>query len=274
MSERGISDLVGFTLMFSIIIMSVAIVTTAGVTQLSELSEREGINSAERGMEAFAGSADDLLRHGDFVRGATLSPSGGLVWLNDTSLGVRVVDNGTGNVPPGGFDQTGPDAIEVNATEHRFSRNPEDVSVVYESGTVLRSDGGGAIARPQWECSDDTAVLTAVKLRPGEGLSIGSGFGSGTGDLEPTAGDEVIRGDIESTDSGVRFQLARTKTEVYTENGGSFDLEVNPEGTATPAQWQFFFEQSDQWLSPSGDFYRCPDVSTVVVRVVSVDVST
>lgn len=268
MNDRAISDLVGFTLMFSIIIMSVAIVSTAGITQLSELSERESINSAERGMEAFAGSADDLVRQGDIVRGATLAPSGGLVWFNGSTELKVTVDR------PSPTLSTAHD-ISLNATEHRFSRNPEDVSVVYEGGAVMRSDGGGAIVRPQWRCADDRAVLTAVKLVPGDGLADGSGFGSGTSDVSPTSGDEIIRGDIESTDSGVQFQMRRTNTEVetYSDDDGRLTVTIDPADTANPAQWRFYFDRSDQWTDVGSGDFACQDVGHAVVRTVTVELS-
>lgn len=275
MTDRGISDLVGFVLMFGIIIMSVAIVTTAGLGQLSELSEREGINSAERGMEAFAGSVDDLTRHGDLFRQALLSPSGGLVWLNQSSMGLEVYNSTQSD--PLVLDKTGAaNSVGVNALEHRFSRNPEDVSVSYESGSVFRSDGGGAIVRPQWKCGDETAFVTAVRLAPGGDLSLGSGFGSDTGDVSPTSGDEMLSGDIESTDEAVRFQLTRTNTETHTfenENGNSLTVRVNADETATPEQWQFYFERADGWSSTGSGWYDCENKQRVVVRIVTVELT-
>jgi len=266
-TDRAVSDVVGFTLMFSIIILSVAIVSTAGLTQLSELSERESINSGERAMEAFAGSVDDLSRQGDLVREATLSPGGGTIWLNgDAELGIEVTDGAVTHL-----DQT----YAINALEHRYDRNPEDVTISYEGGGVFRSDGAAALVRPQWRCTSDRAVLTVVKFAGTSSFSVGDGYGSDSGDPLPPGGEGVPSGTIESTDRGVRFQLTRVDADTYaivdeTAPSGTLDVSVDYANAANPEQWEFFLDRSQGWT----DTGECADVEMAVVRVVTVEIAT
>lgn len=263
--SRAVSDLIGFSLMFSIIILGVALVSTAGFAQLSEISNHERVSAGERGMEAFAANLDDVARQGDLARSVQLSPSGGLIWFRDSALHVVV---GTG--PPVTYD--------VNSLEHRFSNESGFVSVNYESGSVMRSDGGLAIVNPRMRCdtAQNTAVVTLVTLLEGDGMAIGNGFGSGTGVPRPPSFDGAPGdGAVASTERAVRFDMAHheTRVENRTIDGSQRDVEIQVQDTANPAQWGFAFERAAGWEEDSSDTYVCEDAETIIVREVQVRLS-
>lgn len=267
MNRRGISDLIGFSLMFSIIIIGVALVSTAGFAQLSELSQQEQIGAAERGMEAFAANLDAIARQGDPARSIQLAPSGGLLWFNESRVTIDV----------------GGDTLEydVNSLEHRFSRGNEFASVNYDTGAVTRSDGGLPTVYPRWRCDDNadpgSAVVTLVTLTAGDGLSLGSGFGSGTGFPNPPRADEIPQGgDLVSTERTVTFEVTHQDTTVEYRNVDQTDeetVEIDVSGTANPLPWTFGLDRADGW-GQSGDYsYTCDGVETVIIRNVTVELS-
>lgn len=264
-SDRGVSDLVGFVLMFSVIIASVAIIGTAGITQLSDLSERESIDSSVSSMSKFASTVGALNRQGDLYRTAALSPGGGTIWVND-SVSIRVA------VPSASVDET----IDVDALEHRFGSAAGDPSVVYEAGAVFRTDGALARYRPTMRCRpNDRAVVSLVNLSATDSISQ-SGGASGPGALQPGEFPDDVT--IITTESSIELTARLRDTEVVykARNGGPADLTIDVGETIDPEQWQFHFEGSG-WtrLNPASNphEYTCEDVQTVLVRTVDVELS-
>lgn len=263
--RRGVSDLIGFTLMFSVIIIGVALVATAGFGQLSEISDQEKISAAERGMEAFAADLDDISRQGDLGRSIQLAPSGGLIWYRPSTISVTA----------GGTTRD----YDVNSLEHRFSREDGFVSVNYETGAVTRSNGGLPIVSPRMRCtpSQNSATITLLNLTGDRGLSLGTGYGSGTGVPNPPAGDE-IPGETElvSTERTVTFQATHNETSVEyrTVDGPSGPITIDVSNTANPDQWGFAFEEARGWTATgTPSEFECQNVETAVVRVVDVSVT-
>lgn len=279
--KRAVSDVIGFSLMFSVIILGVALVSTAGFGQLAEISDQERVGAGERGMEAFAGNLDDVARQGDLARSVDLAPSGGLIWYRNSAIEINVSDSTESVLHD--------DTYDVNSLEHRFSRPEGFVSVNYESGAVMRSDGGGAITNPRMRCDQDrsTAVLTLVSLRGSDSLSLGDGFGSGTGvprppDLEGVPGD----GSVVSTERTVRFGASHEETRMGYSNFDDTTSEtvvIDVSNSANPETWSHALYRASGWEPADPDDYEdpntveneweCESVETIVVREVLVTLS-
>jgi len=256
--ERGISDLVAFVLMFAIIIAGVGVVSLGAFDNLAEFSDREQIESGERGLSAAAAALDNLHRQNDTRRTFSLALGGGSVYLNESRIRLAVTGSS-------GFDET----YLVNATEHRFDRSPEDVTVAYEGGAVFRSPGFGARYGPSIECSDDTAIVSLVRLEA-DNFAISKGYDS-TVTLNPRGlpGESPVA-DLDETLLFSAEIVDQNRT--YRTFPGTEDLRVDVTGSAVPEQWGDYFEGAG-WSSPSAGVYECGDVDTVLVRISTVELS-
>lgn len=156
MSERGVSDLIGFVLVFSMVTTTVGVVYVAGVGGLEDARNAEQLNNVERAFDVLADNVEDLHRDNAPNRAtefrlyeATLeldAPTDiSVEWLNDPSS------------PPAEF---GADVAPLVYTP----QSEPSSSVVYASGAVIREDRSGAVIvhEPPFAFEDNGGVRTAV----------------------------------------------------------------------------------------------------------------
>lgn len=255
--ERGLSDVIAFTLMFAIIILAVAAVATVGVDQLTELRDREQINSAERAMEGFAATVDDIHRHGDPFRVVELSLGNGGIWVQEATISVSA--SGTS------VD------IPVNSLRHRLDGNAGTVTLSYEAGGVFRSDGASPSYEPRVACdpSTGTAVISVVNLTTDDSIDIAGGSSS-----RPFIDPLEVPGDAPArdTEQSVRFRASSLSTwsrSLSTTSGVS----INVSETASPEQWAAYLESAESWTSAGDRKFTCTAANKVLVRNTTIRLS-
>jgi len=267
--DRGVSDLVAFILMFAIIITGVGIVSLGAFDNLTEFSDREQIDSGERGMAATAAAIDDIHRQGDTRRTFSLALGGGSVFLNETYASLSISDG----APNSDQFNSRFDDVAINATEHRFDRNPEDITVLYEGGGVFRSPGYGARYEPSITCGDGVAIVSLVSLEA-RNFAISRGYSSDTV-LNPRGlpGESPVA-DLDETLLFSANLADQTRT-YRTFNSADPDLKVNFTASSKPEQWKNYFEQSDNdWVAGSETGVgTCENLDTVLVRISTVELS-
>lgn len=248
-SHRGISDVIAFTLMFTIIIASAGVVSTVGFDQLFELRDDEQINSAERAMEGFASTVGDIQRNADPYRTVAFSLTDGGIWFNESAeLAVNV----------GGNTWTSSGSLQ-----HFLS---DDVTVTYEAGGVFRSDGIETYEpRLSYSPSTETLVISLVNLTTENPFYVAaSGGGSILGDLELPQ-DAPVR-DVEQT---LRLQVEHVNSTVTFASSGPVTLDVAE--TAGPMEWTRYLSSADNWTANGGGVFEfTPSVDTVLVRVTTI----
>lgn len=136
--ERGVSDLIGFILVFSLIVSVVAIVSVSGLDALQDTREAEQSKNAERAMEVLADNMADIYERGAPSRATEISLSDSQLYADD-SVEIRIR-----NTNPA-LDET----FEVRPLVHRSADGTE---LVYVMGAVFRVDanGGGVVLR-DWD---------------------------------------------------------------------------------------------------------------------------
>lgn len=259
--NRGVSDVIAFTLMFTIIVASVAAVSTVGVDQLLEFRDREQINSAERAMEGFATSVDDIQRNGDPIRSVELTLDKGGVWVNDSTLRMK-------------YDGSWED-ISVGALQHYLSGNGAEVTITYEAGGVFRSDGL-ATYEPQLRCnpSSETAIVSVVNLTTDDSIHRAAGGGTRNLDNPLEIPGTVLAEDIEQSLSLTVEKVPSQSTVLTTTADGPVVLDVSQ--TAAPKQWGKYLEYKDGWSKVAGmdrQFKCSGSIATVLVRNTTVRIS-
>jgi hypothetical protein len=98
---RAVSEVVGFALVFSLVVAVVAIVSLNGISTLQEARNAEQTNNAERAFEVLADNMKDLHTNGAPSRATEISPPQGsglymgartTIWINDTSAPTLLPD--------------------------------------------------------------------------------------------------------------------------------------------------------------------------------------
>lgn len=228
-TERGVSDMIAFVIIFSLIITSVGITYTFGFSTLSDYQAEEQKRNGER---AFIALSHNL---GDIEGGQVQGRSGELRLSGGT---ISVQDDTTFNVSTGDWNRS-------FGTAGALTYQYEGTSIQYENGAVFRRDGDGSrvmLSEPEMQCSDSHAVISVVTLtHDGGALS--------------SDGTVQVIGELQS-----RYLW-------YPENRtGSNDVatvdhvNVTVESSGTHG-WESYFEDEDGWnhVSSSDDeiTYRC-----------------
>lgn len=242
-SERGVSDLVAFTLTFSIIVTSVAFVSVFGLGTLQDAGDSARADSAEASMIGFHDSVERV-RTGDISQQTTEFQ------LNSDT--IRQYDSRITVLVDGTPRTTDPDEpVDVGA----FARETgQDATIVYESGSVYREERRGEVGvrAPSFRCGPDTAHVALVKL---------------TGDAD-FASDNAATITAERTDSKTVYP-----DPTRGENGSADEVTIDVGQTHNPAAWhQVFDTRFQDWNNPSTDRYSCDDISRVYVHVTTLEV--
>jgi FlaG/FlaF family flagellin (archaellin) len=234
--DRGVSEVIAFILIFSIVITSVGLLYTAGFGSLTQIQESETDRSAERAFGASAIALEDIQRGRGSYRAFDVELSGRMISVNDAaSLEVNV---GGSNV--------------ANATGALVYGRGADTEIAYQSGAVIRSDGPDAqiVSRePLFQCSSERVVLSLVSV---EG---------------PPSGAVSSDGSVQIVADGPEPDQS---TLVAVRTGGPTPIEVEYGGTPYATAWESYF--SDQgWSSVTSSSAECT-AQDVYVRHLTIDV--
>jgi len=189
--DRGVSELVGFVIVFGIIIGSVGILYMTGFSAMGAVQEQEQTRNAERAMDALAENLNDIVEtEGVEYRSGEMSLRQGTLSSTDNETTVAV------DVPGEGW---------MNASG-TLSYKSGGTEIVYEGGAVIRSteSGGWTVRAPPIRCTDDTAIISLVQLDVDE-TAVSA---SGTRAISATHTDTTLN----RTDARVTLKIASPRT--------------------------------------------------------------
>jgi len=236
--DRAVSETIGFVVTFSMILLMVGLVYTAGTSALTDLKTAEQTENAEYAVEALAETLGTLER-GDPARTSELRIGGGSFGVTEgTTLDISVA----GTAP---FSRS----LTLNGLSYRR----EETTVAVSGGAVIRTDRDAAVMlrEPSFVCTPDRAVISVVTM-------------TNAGDTERigTSGSVVVE--------------ARTvnQTLLYPDDpsavaSNATSVTVTPAGPYADG-WTEYFEAHPQWSS-TGSGYRCT-TSAVYVRRTAIGV--
>lgn len=153
--RRGVSETVGFVLVFSLVLLTVGAVFTIGYGGLQDARDAERINNAERAFDVLVDNIADITARGAPSRGTE----------------IRLAEASIGSGPPTLVNVTGYESGAMDFSTGNYSLDP----VVYESaGTRIRY-AGGAVTRiqpdgslllqePNFVVSEKRVILPVIQL--------------------------------------------------------------------------------------------------------------
>ncbi|MFC7020482.1 MULTISPECIES: DUF7289 family protein [Haloarcula] len=164
MSERGVSEVLSFTLVFALVVTSVAIVSVSGLGSLQDARDAEQLENAERAFDVLADNLADLHRQGAPSRATEISlGQAQLATEDNVTMTVRVEDSG-GTTTVGTW--------EIRPLVYSGNQERE---LVYEAGAIFRTnrDSGFVVRDPPLVVDDDRVLLPVIGLNSPQVQSLG-----------------------------------------------------------------------------------------------------
>lgn len=198
--DRGVSDLVGFAVIFGVVILSITLIYTVGLTALDDLQHDEAMNNAGRAFDIVAENLADIHQDGAPARSTELQFGGGQVSLTGQAK-IELVARGT----------AGPGVNISSSTPITY--HSRETAFYYVSGAVIRSDRGNSVMvlEPPFRFGADRTVISLVKTRAaGDTDSIG---GQGTARLaakRQVIGSPARTGTVRNGTNDVTFNVSVT----------------------------------------------------------------
>ncbi|MFB6135604.1 MAG: hypothetical protein ABEJ04_02495 [Halobacteriaceae archaeon] len=163
--DRAVSESLGFVIIFSIIVTTVGLTYTLGMTELNRTRTAEHLNNAERAFDVLAGNADDIVHGGVPSRATEVKLRDANVYLGDP-VTVNVSGHATGD-PNDNF------SVEYDLRPVVYE-SAEGSRLVYSQGAVFRSDGGTImVVEPNFVLGDGGVAVPIVQTRATSAESVG-----------------------------------------------------------------------------------------------------
>lgn len=160
MSDRAVSEVVGFILVFALVVSTVGVVYAVGFEGLEKSRSAEQVNNAGRAFDVMADNLEDMYGDGAPSRSSELKLRDAelSVGSTDTTIEVEVQGNGIDEEP-------------VAVHPIRYSSSARDTSFTYEAGAIFREDSSGTVMQqePPFLISQEQTVIQYVATKSGGG---------------------------------------------------------------------------------------------------------
>ncbi|QLH82788.1 DUF7289 family protein [Halosimplex pelagicum] len=153
--ERGVSDIVGFVMVFGMIASVVAIVSVAGLAGLESARDAQQTDNAVRAMEVLSDNMGDIAERGAPSRATEIS-------LEDASLSLGAETVVTVRDP----NESASDPSFLENRTHKIRPivyDDGDTELVYAMGAIFRDDPQGGTVVQSWSpVFDDRRTMIPV----------------------------------------------------------------------------------------------------------------
>lgn len=239
--DRAVSEVLGYSLIFGMILVAIAIVSVAGFASLEDARNIEQQNNAERAFDVLSNNVEDVYKRGAPSRATELSLGGAQLHLTEP-MTMRV-------------DVDGTTVVERDIRPLVF-RGDDDVEFVYEAGAVFRNhrQGGVTVRDPPLRLESERMIFTVVATNSSNTQSI--------------SGPAVL------------VRTLSENREVVVDSDSVTDVTIELEGSPRQELWQHHLEdEHGMSCTPSGDTLTCtdnhdPDRVLIVVHDLEVELET
>jgi len=225
MSDRAVSEVVSYVLVFALVVSAVGIVSVSGLSTLQDTRNDEQMENAERAFSVLDDNLADVHRRNAPSRATELSLGQAKL---ETGANVTMWVNVTGSDPVNYSSKIRP--LVYTGDEGR--------QLVYEAGAVFRtSEGGGVrVQDPPFVVSEDRVLISMVGLnRP---------------DRQALSGSTVL---VRARQRGQSPDVVYNSTA-----GGANSVTIALRGTSQPKLWRDYLQEVGfSSCSVSGDDVKC-----------------
>ena len=168
MSDRGVSEALGFVLVFALVTATIGVVYATGISSLHGAQQAEKVNNVERAFDVFADNVEDLHRSGTPSRATEVKLAGG-------SLGTgEPVDIAVEAVEVGNPSKNATYSVSFEPVVYEAESGTK---LLYTGGAVVRSNSHGAVmlSEPGWIDGPNRSVIPLINSYGGAGSVGGEG---------------------------------------------------------------------------------------------------
>lgn len=165
--RRGVSESLGFILVFGIIVSMTSLVYVTGFADLQDTRDFEQANNAERAFNVLKANVEDVNQRGAPSRGTEVKLTDSKLYTADpVSINVTVHESG---------DPLNNATFSPNVSPIVYEG--DDGVIVYSNGAIFRKSSGGVamVEQPAFVVSDDRVVMSLVQTYPEGGMQSMSG---------------------------------------------------------------------------------------------------
>lgn len=162
-TDRAVSEVVGFVLVFSLVVSSIAIVSVFGLQSLEDTRDNEEVNNAQRAFDVLRDNLQDIHRLGAPSRATEISLENSQLRVGD-SVGINIT----------GVDvDTGTSATNTFTYQPIIFQSRTETDIVYSGGAVFLDPqrGGLMIQEPPMLINDDQFVFPVIQTQHVGGLT-------------------------------------------------------------------------------------------------------
>ncbi len=247
--ESGVSEAIGFMLLFTITIMGIGLVTLYGYPMLLD----QQISTDERNMQQLMITIQGdikLLTHSNVpYRDVTMNVAGGSLWVHnysDTSQTFKI-DYWNGTIGP------------FKPGEIQYTSDKGDAVITLENGAIVtrrqHAEGSAMLAEPRWFYDEDTKtfVIFLTRFKADNTYSL-----SGVSNLPMSMCEApVVVDDPTGADRSVTINYTKDSADDYSK------------------AWENYFTGSsivDGGLQKTGDSYVLYNVDRLVVKTCDISI--
>lgn len=181
--DRGVSDVIGFILVFGLVATTTAVISVNGLSVLQDTRNAEQVNNAERAFDVLADNLEDVYQEGAPHRATEIS-------LEKARLNTAT----TARINVSGVDGSGDMTSVINLQTQPIvweGERTDGTQIAYELGAVVRSDrqGGVVVNDPPFVLDRERMLFmvvdtqtnspkslsgTTIRVRGNRGLSRGA----------------------------------------------------------------------------------------------------
>ncbi|WP_135829046.1 DUF7289 family protein [Halorussus halobius] len=235
--SRGVSHVVGYVLVFAVVMASVGVLYGSGVGSLEGVRDAEQVDNAERAVVALAQNFAAVDRGRAPGRAGEVRLGGGRLAVEEATEFRVTVERGGDVVQQ---------RVGVGALVYEY----DDTEIRYEAGGVFRTEDGGSVLarRPAFDCAPDRALVSTVSLRR-------------AGDTGAVAEDGTVVVVGRRAEASTVFPRSATPQ-------GDEDATVRFEVVSSPSADAWGRYLTDSGWSRSGDVYECSTDRAFVRRTI------
>lgn len=218
--DRGVSEVLGYVLVISLVTLTIAMVVTMGIGGLADSQEAEEFNNMERAFDVFSYNTDRMVEQRTPHRATEFRIGSGQMRYDDpinisVSIGGELIDNFSVRSDPIVYEHDNGNKI------------------VYESGAVIRVDDSGSrmLTEPTIVSTDSQFLIHGIRTRPSSG-SAHDMQGPGTLLLrKEMIGTDRVFGSAQSSES-INISVKSPRAEAWAaffEDSGFEDVQLSEE---------------------------------------------
>lgn len=219
--DRGQSELLGFLLIFTVVVLTIALVSATGFVGFNSAQDYQRTANAEGAFTVLANNVDDVVRAGAPSRTTEIRIADASLSLEEETTNISVTVDGEP------LDLDG-----AAATGSIVYDSGTDTTITYRSGALIRQDDESSLLfrEPDFVVTEEELILPVIRTSSETPSTIG---GTSSVDVRTRGGETDVVAENDSVDDNVTIELTTPHVDAWTRYFEQFE-DGGPVTNVTP----------------------------------------